>query len=249
MNKLIIPNYNVSLFPEIDIYKSPSKKTLYKGSPYYSLVSLIYIKNKFPNSCVILPNNYNNVDEHEDISIRYNEKQKKLSVPKNFWKFFNKCKNKRFTVFLFGYTCKDSGHANIMLYDNINKTLERFEPYGNIYDILDSKQKKCFNPDIDKIIFEFFDNNEVITEYFPPSTFIPNNGIQKLQEDEDKMTDYDPEGFCTMWSLFYCDLRLSNPDVDRKVLLDKTIKTFKTNNKSLTIFIRDYSNAISSLLT
>lgn len=242
-----IPNYNIPILKDLGIFKSNEKKTYYRGSPYFSMITMMYIKNKFPESCVIIPTTYN-INSHEKVSLRYNERKKKLTVPRNFWKKFWSCSNKRFIVFPFGYSCKDgSGHANIMIYDSKKMTLERFEPYGDLNSVVPQDKKKCFNPEIDEILFNFFDDKGVIKEYFPPSSFIPSNGMQKIQEKEYSMTEYDPEGFCTMWSLFYCDLRLSNPEMERKKLLEKTIKTFTNNNKSLTNFIRDYSNIISQL--
>ena len=248
--KIIIPNYNRPILEDLDLFRTRNKVTSYRGSPFYSLVTLLYIKNKFPDSCVIIPFDNDNIDamKHEDLSIRYNEKKRKVMIPKKFWNCFYKCNNKRYVVFPFGYSCTDgSGHANILIYDNVNRTLERFEPYGNLDELLTSSNKSCFKPNIDDILFKMFTNKDLIDEYFPPSTFIPNTGLQKIQEDENNMSSKDPGGFCTMWSLFYCDLRLSNPDVDRELLLEYTMKVFKKSNKSLTQFIRDYSNIVTEL--
>ena len=248
--KIIIPNYNEPILRDLDLFKTRGDKTYYRGSPFYSMVTLLYIKNKFPNACVIIPLKKKKMKfaTHEDLSIRYNEKINKVVIPKNFWNYFYKCTKKRYVVFPFGYSCKDgSGHANILIYDSIKKTLERFEPYGDLNDIITDTSKGCFSLDIDKIFFKMFNDRKLINQYFPPSTFIADKGFQKVQENENRMSRKDPVGFCTMWSAFYCDLRLSNPDVKREKLLDYTVKVFNNNGKSLTNFIRDYSNIITEL--
>ena len=51
----------------------------------------------------------------------------------------------------------------------------------------------------------------------------------------------EPEGFCSTWCLFYVDLRLSNPDIDRKDLVNNMIYQITYNEKSFTKFIKEYS--------
>ena len=48
-------------------------------------------------------------------------------------------------------------------------------------------------------------------------------------------------GFCATWCLFYVDLRLSNPDIDRKDLVNNMIYQITYNEKSFTKFIKEYS--------
>jgi len=246
--KIVIPNLNEPILKDLNIFQSRKKETSYRGSPFYSMVTLLYLENKFPNTCVVIPDKHGNHLKHENLSIRYNEKLGKLVMPRKFWEIFYRCDGKRYIIFPFGYSCVDGGgHANIMIYDSYNLTLERFEPYGDLTDMITNTNKKCFNVDVDEMLFDLFAEKGLVIEYFPPSNFIPPKGLQKIQENERKMSNKDPEGFCTMWSLFYCDLRLSNPNVRREKLLDYTIKSFKRNNKSLTNFIRDYANIVSEL--
>ena len=246
--KIVIPNYNEPILKDLNIFQSKTKSTSYRGSPFFSMVTLLYIEQKFPNTCVIIPDKTNGHLKHEDLSIRYNEILGRVVIPERFWEMFYNCSRKRYVVFPFGYSCKNSGgHANIMIYDRLNKSLERFEPYGSLDDMITEKNKKCFEVDIDEVLFDLFDKRGLIVEYFPPSNFIPQEGLQKKQENENSMHRTDPEGFCTMWSLFYCDLRLSNPDVEREKLLDYTMESFRRNKKSLTTFIRDYANIVSEL--
>lgn len=203
------------------------------------------------DACVLLPRNINHIpDEQRAVSLRYIEKKKGkgfISVPKpekKFWNNFTKCKSKRFVVMPFGFDCIDSGHANWLLYDKKTKSLERFESYGKIND------RKCLNPsDLDEKIENLFKENlgdDYIENYYHPLSYSPARNIQTLQEAEGEKLEV--VGFCSVWSCFWIDLRLSNPEIDREELLDMAIKELKKIKKqkkiSLTQFIRNYSGLI-----
>jgi hypothetical protein len=204
------------------------------------------------DECVLLPKDLNHIPNNQRaVSLRYVEQKGKktgyISVPKpekKFWDNFKKCKSKRFVVMPFGFDCIDSGHANWLLYDKKTKSLERFESYGKIND------KKCLNPtDLDEKIEKLFKENlgdDYIQNYYHPLSYSPARNIQTLQEAEGEKLEV--VGFCSVWSCFWIDLRLSNPDIDRKELLNMAIKELKKikkeKNISFTQFIRNYSGLI-----
>lgn len=256
--------------------KKHIQKTSFVGSAYYNVIAMYFLSHKhdsacvifletYPtdngknfhadhthdNSCVLLPKKIEHIPNNQrDVSLRLVEKDNGewfISVPKpnkKFWEKFNKCTNKRFIVLPFGFDCIDSGHANWLLYDRKTKSLERFESYGKIND------KKCLNPAyLDEKIEKLFKENlgnDFIHTYYPPLSYSPARNIQTLQEDEDE--DLEVVGFCSVWSCFWIDLRLSNPNLDRKEVLKKAIKELKNIKKdsgiSLTQFIRNYSGLI-----
>jgi hypothetical protein len=242
-------------------HKDNASKTNFFGSPWYNLVVMLYLKFKFPNECVVLPYDgsiIKNPSDHNEISLRYDQKQKKILVPKYFWKNFNKCnnnacklnscnlENNRFIVFPLGFNCKDdSGHQNYIAYDTKLKTMERFEPHGG-----QVSSDKCINVDIDKMLKELFINKygpNIILKYYKPIDFLPKIGFQTYQDRENKMIKTDPSGFCAAWSAFFAELRLSNPNVDRKELIQLVFSNLKKNEKSLTDFIRNYADFITEL--
>lgn len=221
--------------------------------PDFSIIPSIIDKGNHDHddSCVLLPSNINHIpDEQTEVSLRWIERKKGkgyISVPKpekKFWNNFKKCKSKRFVVLPFGYNCIDSGHANWLLYDKETCSLERFEPYGKLND------KKCLNPpNLDSEIEKLFKENlgdSFIKNYYHPLSFSPARNLQTIQEAEKEKLEI--VGFCSVWSCFWIDLRLSNPDIDRKKLLDMTIKELKKlkrkENISFTQFIRNYSGII-----
>jgi hypothetical protein len=216
-------------------------------------------------SCVLLPKKLTNIpSEQTDVSLRWIQKKKQkskkiltssdlyeeenhgyISVPKNFFSTFSKCPSKRFIVFPFGYTCLDSGHANYMLYDSKLKSLERFETFGKINSV-------CINPpNLDKKILELFVEkfgSDFIKNYYTPLSYLPNENFQTIQEKEDEWEnrneDEEPVGYCSVWSAWYIDLRLSNPDIDREKLVNMALTKLKKLPITFTSFIRNYSSML-----
>jgi len=203
------------------------------------------------DTCVLLPKSLNMIPLNQtDVSLRWIQTKHGgyISVPKpeeKFWQNFNKCQNKRFVVTPFGFNCLDSGHANYLIYDKHKKTLERFESYGQV-------DTSCLNnKNIDESIELLFKQNlgsDFISKYNKPLDFLPKKNFQTYQEDENEMTDKDPVGFCSIWSLWFIDLRLMNPNVPTKTLIIKAFNSLKKLKKekgiSFTQFIRNYSHWI-----
>ena len=71
---------------------------------------------------------------------------------------------------------------------------------------------------------------------------------QKINEyilEKDNIKAGDPVGFCVAWCIWYVNLRLSNPDIDRKDVLEQGIKIIDTKFNSFRNFIRSYSKFLS----
>jgi hypothetical protein len=238
---------------ELKLPMSPKvQKTSFKGSPQYNLSVMKYLKNKYKDACVILPDvNIKKDLSHVDVSLRWIQKDQKngyFSIPNNYWKYFSKCTNKRFIVFPFGFSCSNFvGHANYMIYDLKNKSLERFEPYGKSF-------KSCSNPkNIDNKIKKLFNDNlrnmgigNFVENYYKPVDFLNTRSFQRIQEDEGEMSDGSdpPGGYCAIWSCWYAELRLANPDKDRKYVINHALKKLKESELTLTEYIRNYAEYV-----
>ena len=51
----------------------------------------------------------------------------------------------------------------------------------------------------------------------------------------------DAEGYCAAWCIWYSEMRLKYPNLDRKELTKKSLKILMENKHSLRTFIRSYS--------
>ena len=232
---------------EIKLPHSPNvKKTNFRGSPERNLNAMKYLRKKFKDCCVIIPEvNYKSFT-HEDVSLRWiqtNKKSGHFSIPNGFWTLFTKCEDKRFIIFPFGFTCiNNGGHANYIIYDKYTKSMERFESYGK-------SKRSCTNPiKLDIKIKKLFDENlgrEFIKKYYKPLDFMTSKSFQSIQEDEKEYILGDPEGgFCAAFACWYAELRMSNPNKDRKRLVKIALERLQNNNISLTEYIRGYSTTI-----
>ena len=191
-----------------------------------------------------------------DVSLRWIQKDNRISVPKpvhKFWENFTHCSEKRFVTCPFGFNCNEFGHANYLLFDKVLKTLERFESFGEV-------TGNCISDtDVDIKIEELFRENLPYEyknfRYIRPLNILPKHNVQSEQESEDRWVKREeqnnPVGFCSVWSIWYIDLRTSNPDVEPENLIKIAIKKIKEIEEkrknrgfgkgSFTDFIRRYS--------
>ncbi len=128
-------------------------------------------------------------------------------------------------------------HANILIYDFKNMTVERFEPYGNT-GLIDSS--------LDDILEEELTWNTGL-RYLRPSDYMPFSGFQTISDENyagnKKAGDFG--GFCLAWCLWYLETKLKNPDVDSKTLVNKLINKLGKQNIKFSEHIRNYSNKIN----
>lgn len=154
---------------------------------------------------------------------------------------------------------KDSGHANIIIFDGFRCTLERFEPNGNVasvlydFDNLDNEIKT-------KLIPLFESAYEMEIEYIGPKDYDMDIGFQAISNDGDiyMQKTGDPIGYCFLWCMWYLELRLENellhPASIVQIAKDKIIKkyrkeqisekSFKDTDIVFSNFIRDYSHKL-----
>ena len=172
--------------------------------------------------------------------VSINEFKKLIGVAKG--------RNKRFTIIplIFRWSCEYEfeGHANILIFDFENKIVERFEPYGFISTFTKEEEvvSHSFNKEFSKMLkiidpsLTYIDQSVLLRK---GPQFIEENQVQK-HKLLNKSSD--PEGFCGAWSLWYADLRLSNPKKDPRELIEMAMESItQTKKMKLRKFIRNYS--------
>lgn len=126
-------------------------------------------------------------------------------------------------------------HANVLLYNYKNKTIQRFEPYGNTT-ILDGE--------LDNILEEELTWNNEFT-YLTPENIIKNSGLQSLSDDTNiiyqKPGDFG--GFCLAWCIWFIEMVITN-NIDYSELVNKSVKKILKDN-SLIEYIRSYGDKIT----
>lgn len=132
-------------------------------------------------------------------------------------------------------------HANLIIYDKKNNTIERFEPYGTIPYLENDK----LNDFIKELGVKYL-SREV--KYLSPQDLFGSLGFQTISMDNkpEMKKLADPVGNCLAWTFWYLEMRVSNPDIDPNTLLTQTKELIiqkygNLGEKAFISFIRDYA--------
>lgn len=129
-------------------------------------------------------------------------------------------------------------HANIIIYDFINLTIERFDPFGDtvIYD----KQ-------LDEILEEELTWSTGF-KYLKPSDYLPMAGFQVISDELNPYNQKNGDfgGYCLAWSSWYLEHRIKNKHIPPKILVEKLIKKISLTDKTFSEYIRSYATQLSN---
>jgi hypothetical protein len=197
----------------------------------------IYLSEKYKN--IFIPNN---IEKETTISkliwfLNYDTVLNILNFNKNINLEINNARrnNKYDYAILFLSLSFDNNakHANILLYDFKNLTIERFEPYGN----------QGIEETVDEILEEELTWNTGF-RYLKPQDFLPKPGYQLLSKDFNNKKAGDFGGFCLAWCIWYIEHRLKNNNIEPKQLNIKTLEMLIKEEDTLSEFIRNYSHKL-----
>jgi hypothetical protein len=119
-------------------------------------------------------------------------------------------------------------------------TVERFEPHGaRAYEIFKDYIYEKLDTQLEVLFAETYG-----LEYIPPIAFCPALGPQTL---EHYITE---SGYCATWSLWYTDMRLTYPNVDRERLVKGMFDKLhdKLTQGSLTDYLLDYARQVYAVM-
>ena len=151
----------------------------------------------------------------------------------------------KYIVIPIGIEISIGSHANILLWNVEEKTIERFEPNGSNFPM-----HLNYNPSLlDSLIeskFKLFDND---LKYIPPFNYLPNIGFQMLEILETERTKKigDANGFCGVWCIWWIYQRLLNKNINVYLLPNQLMRIIKLENLSFKSIIRNFSKKITNL--
>lgn len=161
-------------------------------------------------------------------------------------------KNIHYIIVPIGIILSNGSHSNCLFYDVRNRILERFEPHGAGY-----PTQFNYNPNLlDDILYKrwnqtlsLFYKEDVKVKYYQPKSYLPKIGFQTFDNAELKINKNigDPNGFCTLWCIWYLDHRLSNTDKNLRQIIKGLLYEIKNQNLSFRNVIRNYSKNITDL--
>jgi hypothetical protein len=256
--------FQVFIDDVISVPNVPSTK--YKGYAETAVFGLLYLLRRNENECVVL-SNFANMSKQllqnkrlkmddvplldwSEVGFVYGWNKRlgdyDFIYPGNNKQMFldgmAQCLESETTRFAFNIVTlsnrNGSNHANILLYDRVMHTAERFDPYqvqlpGMNLEKFDSQLCNMYQ-DIDPDFHTF---------YSPPNLdFFSAHGLQGSQENEKEMKFLDPVGFCQPFTFLIADTRMSFPEQDTRSIVDRYRKAARDNNITITTFIRNYTD-------
>lgn len=239
--KKLLLNLKLYKEPKLDITLEDNKYqhyTKFTATMIDIIIYFIHLDKKYKNLFVpkILDVNKNRKDF--PFVITYDEALNMLDIHPKLNTIINNIRREKshdFAVLFLSLSLADDlKHANILLYDINNLTLERFEPYGD--------------DGVDNIMDDLLE--EELTwntgfKYLRPKDFLPKPSYQSLSyEGNESLKAGDFGGFCLGWCIWYIEHRLKNPKVEPKLLNQKTLEKMLKLDNTFTEFIRNYSNKL-----
>jgi hypothetical protein len=141
------------------------------------------------------------------------------------------------------YCCvKLSGHSNVLIYRRRTNTIEHFEPHGGEIDLgkkMQENLEKRINFFIRIFNAELKKNNIQEVSYVPATSVCPYlEGLQSLENNSIlKKTKGEPGGYCSVWSMFFAELCLKNPDKSSEEILEN-IYNYLTTKESAESYLK-----------
>jgi hypothetical protein len=182
-----------------------------------------------------------------NITIVYFTDTNEIIIPNDTIEEFKKCKSKTNIRFIYSTLIIDTtsntgiSHANMLIIDLFEKTIERFEPYGkyigdaNKYTPNNIPSKlKNITTNIDYIIDNNFKELLGLTnfKYISPIDLSPLIGPQSLSDSYN--------GMCVSITMLYLHLRILNPDVNQSIIINYLVEMSKEDLKNIILRYTKY---------
>lgn len=241
------------------------KKSRWLGNWYDIFFGILYLVSKYKDVCFPITNFDKTNSYLKNICISFdcvnkdNCREYKIEFPGGQKSFYKNClncinKKKKFIIIplLLRWNDGVSAHANILIIDIKNESIERFEPYGK-YVGNDNNSEYLVQLEFDNR-FRSLNKKNIFKnyKYYSPFQYCPIIGFQKKEENNiqlkkgtAKINLGDPGGFCASWILWYANLRFEYPNLKREKLIEKGKKIILKNKSSFRTFIRNYSEFIN----
>lgn len=121
----------------------------------------------------------------------------KLTYDSALFKHIEQCidNGRKFVIIGVGIFSKTGAHANMLIIDNVNNTVELFEPHGKF----EASDKYATNQFYNSLKYYFLKDLKQTTginyKFIAPLDFCPKLNLQALQSREEIKDLKDPRGF------------------------------------------------------
>lgn len=229
----------------IPTYNKVSLSTA-RGTSIDILSGLFYLQHKYKNISTILDIIHkkniiecDKVCEINNIEIKWLNKN--LIFPETTTSIIDHIKHlkKDFFIIPLGIEINDLEHANYIIINIKNKLLYRFEPHGS-----DPPSDMDYDSILlDRRISNYF--HELNFTYYTPNDYLPKIGLQ-FKEIKESKNEYigDPDGFCAMWCVWWCEIYIQYDSIPLKKLIILLMMEITNNEYTYRELIRNFSDNI-----
>jgi len=252
------------------IENEPVEISTFTGSLLDMLVGFKYLTKKYSNTTSIFNSNRETEEKFkkytEVLGIEENINQhvvnfeirwiyQKIFFPLNFEENLKKIimsKKFRFVIIPIGIILSNGNHSNGLLLDIDKNIIERFEPHGYGYPVHFNYNPELLDEILRKkitIILTTIYKKKVSPTYFSPKEYLPKIGFQSFDNSEISTNKNigDPDGFCTLWTIWFFDYRLKYYEIEPWKIVRSLIKQIRLNKYSFRTIMRNYSKKITDL--
>jgi len=151
----------------------------------------------------------------------------------------------------------DAGHANVVIIDRQEWTLERFDSHGKF----DPKYDGYNTASLDRLLQQHVTNcarlatgnDALVLRMITPRNM---NACTLQTPDTDRSLlgdalDAAPGGFCQVWSTWYIDMRLQHVDISTEELhrlIESIVHNHPLYRERMNVFIRRYAQLMSHVI-
>ena len=204
----------------------------------WQLATTRFVLQKYPTAKLMIPDDvdattFNWRWFYDDDTDKFD-----VAVPEGFWEGWDTTLHDPAIQFMITMvTAKSSQgglHANVLIYDKRTNEMERFDGTG-------TQTHESYNlPAFDKIAIEkFTEKTPPKFKYFSPFDYCPRKLAIFQARELDDIPGVDVTGNCAVWRLFYVDVRLANPKLTRKQVVNFATKKLEKVG-SFYRFIKSY---------
>ena len=233
----------------------------FSGFPIDTLFGILWLKKTNPEISLILDyplsSNFEINEYYNRMGINFGYKldfinsmilwaYQKIFFPQYFDTVITKTlkEGARVIIIPIGIETSFGAHTNIIFWDVKKKIVERFEPNGKNPPIGFDYNPKLLDLFLSQKLQKI--DNEI--KYITPENYLPTVGFQIIENLENERCKKigDPNGYCTVWCIWYCYQKLINLETPSNILVEQLINNIKLEAKSFKNLIRNFSKNISS---
>lgn len=180
------------------------------------------------------------------VSITRNKDTINTNLSKAFNVLLSRCgaTNSRFTVSIVIMNDRGTAHANMLIIDHKNKTVERYEPNGYIDISLGAPNMSLLGDIADATDDTLSDlARKLGYKYEPPAYFCPKKGVQQIEQ-----YFKGDIGYCVTWSILYGIERLTS-SLPKEVITSNFLNILVDKYKLQGVTLKEKALALEQLMS